>query len=664
MTMKARLLMSAAIASIAAAMTVLYAQPVKVNKKFDKVSKPEIEMSVYAPDTTAAAVVLLDVGKTAITFDAEGRICLQTHHHERIKILKEEGVSHGDYELIYYNKSGSQDKITGIHVITYNRVNGESVRTKMSRDYIFDEEFTGNYRKLSFSAQDVRAGSVIDVEYDITSYLFLDFDKVYFQRDIPVNLVEYEVHIPEFAKANKRVTGYNRIRHKSENVNERYTLVGNFIDFKTTVDYYSGQELPAMKKEPYSYSFRQYLSAVDYDISSLELPGRLPKHFSVNWEDIDNNYYDSPITARMNDKCLFAEGTKEIMESGNTDAGKIMAIRDMVRSEISWDGNYRLFPKRGSQIYKEKSGSNADLNAIIASCLRTAGYRAEPVLIKMRSSGILIPQLPEMHPYDTFILRVENSSGEVHYLDGGSPHLYLDILPPEFLVSSGRLLRQPGYCQWVDLTNLTKSATVWLVNAKLDEDGTMRGNITAKYTGEDSYTFKRSVKKAGSEAEYVNLFENICQIDVEEYSFRNLDTRSNDCVFTCSFVKEIDKAGDRMYVSPFLMKFHSATDFSAPERSCPVEFPYRNMINYILNLELPENHVAGNLPENSSIGLPCLKTACKMAYSTNGNRIQSVYNFLMTDILAIADDYTQVREFWKLMCEIYDETIVISKTGE
>ena len=662
--MKTKMMLSVALASIFAAMTCICAQPVKVNKKFGKVSPAEIEMTVYAPDTTAAAVVLLDEGKTSITLDAEACICLQTHHHERIKILKEEGASYGDYELVYYSKAGSRDRITGIHVVTYNMVDGKIVQTKMSKDYIFDEEYTGNYKKLSFSAPEVREGSVIDVEYDITSYMFLDFDKVYFQRDIPVNLLEYEVHIPEFAIANKTVSGYYKIGYRSEVMDKRYNIAGNLVNFKTTVDYYSGQELPAMKKEPYSYSYRQYMSAVDYEIRSLELPGRLPQRFSVSWEDVDKHYYESPIISRMSEKCLFTDQVREIMGKEGTDASKIMDICHMVRTEIHWNGNYKLLPGRSSQVYKEKSGSNADINAIIASCLRAAGYQTEPVLIKKRTSGILVPQLLEMRPYDTFILRIETPSGKVHYLDGGSPQLYLDILPTEFIVSSARLLRKPGLCQWVDLTNLTVNTSSYIIKASLDENGNIKGNISSKYTGEECYSFKRSVKKAGSEDDYVNSLENICSIDAEEYKFSNLDKRSNSCTFTCNFEKETDKAGNLLYINPFLFEFHSATDFSSPERTCPVEFPYRNKINYIFQLELPENYKVETLPESGAIGLPCMKTVCKVLYATEANRIQVVYNFIMTDMLALADNYNELREFWQQICGIYNETIVISKTED
>lgn len=662
--MRAITFISAAMTFLAAASAALSAQPVKVNMKFDKVSRAEVEMQAYEPDTTAAAVVLLDAGKTAITFDAKGRICLQTYHHERIKILKEEGVSHGDYELVYYTKLGLNDKISGVKVITYNLNDGEIVRTRMSKNYIFDEEFADNYRKLSFSAQDVRAGSVIEVEYDITSYTFWDFDKVYFQRSIPVNLFEYEVRIPEFAGVNKRVSGYNRINHTSEKVNERYTLGGGYIDFTTTVERYSGHALPAMKKEPYSYSFQQYLSAVDYEVSNLDIPGRLPQHFSVNWEDVDKGYYESSIISRMNEKCLFPEGVKAIAGTADTDQDKIMEIRNLIRSKISWDGKYRLFPKRGSQTYKEKTGSNADLNAIIASCLRAAGYKVEPVLIKMRSSGVLIPGLPELNPYDTYILRIDNASGNPHYLDGGSADQYLNILPPEFLVSSARLLREPGRCQWIDLTGIGKNMAGYIINARLDESGVMTGEMNVKYIGEDCWSFKKDVRKAGSQAEYVTALENICAINAEEYKFVNFDKPSKECTFSCKFEKEIDNAGNLLYISPFLRKFHSVTDFSSPTRTCPIEFPYKGMITYIMNLELPENFKVEQLPESDAIGLPCMKTACKVLYGANGNKVQVSFNFIMSEMLAAADDYQQIRDFWQLLCGIYDDMIVVSKNAD
>ncbi len=479
-----------------------------------------------------------------------------------------------------------------------------------------------------------------------------------------MNLFEYEVRIPEFAGVNKRVSGYNRINHTSEKVNERYTLGGGYIDFTTTVERYSGHALPAMKKEPYSYSFQQYLSAVDYEVSNLDIPGRLPQHFSVNWEDVDKGYYESSIISRMNEKCLFPEEVKAIAGTADTDQDKIMEIRNLVRSKISWDGKYRLFPKRGSQTYKEKTGSNADLNAIIASCLRAAGYKVEPVLIKMRSSGVLIPGLPELNPYDTYILRIDNASGNPHYLDGGSADQYLNILPPEFLVSSARLLREPGRCQWIDLTGIGKNMAGYIINARLDESGVMTGEMNVKYIGEDCWAFKKDVRKAGSQAEYVTALENICAINAEEYKFVNFDKPSKECTFSCKFEKEIDNAGNLLYISPFLRKFHSVTDFSSPTRTCPIEFPYKGMITYIMNLELPENFKVEQLPESDAIGLPCMKTACKVLYGANGNKVQVSFNFIMSEMLAAADDYQQIRDFWQLLCGIYDDMIVVSKNAD
>lgn len=660
MSMNFKLITSLTVAFAAFAGS-MHAQPVKVSTKFGKVSKDEVAMTVYEPDTSAAAVVLLDVGKTAVAFDPNGYICLRTHHHERIKILKEEGVRKVDYEMIYYGSGNTPDNINGVRVVTYNMNGGEIVKTRMTSDCLFDEEYVDSYRKRSFTPLDVRVGSVIEVEYDLISYQFLDFDKTYFQRDIPVNMFEYEVHIPDFAKSKRKVTGYYPVNNRSETLEEYYSIGTVSGTILTNVDYYSGQNLPAMKKEPYLYSTQQYMSAVDYDISSIEMPGRLPQFFSVDWDDIDKRYYDGPVVRRLKDKSPFPDAVAGIAGSDRNDVAKIAAIRDLVRSEINWNGNYRLIPAKSSKVLKEKSGSNADINAIIGACLREAGYTVEPVLIKRRSSGVLIQGLTEMHPYDTFILRVATAQGGVYYLDGGSEYTYLNVLPADLLVTSARLLRAPGQSQWVDLSALTKNSSLWVVNAKLDANGTLTGELNVRYTGQESCSFKSAVHKAGSQDEYIENLENSCSVEVNGSEFQNFDKWSGNCMVKFNFTRDADRSGGHIYVNPFICRFHDDTDFSAPERICPVEFPYKTVLTYVFNLELPENYSVTALPESGDLVFKELNTACRVQYSVRDGALQLVYNFIMGDVLLPAAGYAQLREFWQQLCGIYNGTVVISE---
>ncbi|MCM1178023.1 MAG: DUF3857 domain-containing protein [Clostridium sp.] len=649
---------------LAAVTATLSAQPVKVNTKFDKVSPDEVKMRVYEPDTVASAVVLLDVSSTNMAFDAEGSLHLKTEHHERIKVFKEEGVSYGDYEIVYYTKLGMHEKVNGINVVTYNEENGQIVKTKMSKKYIFDEELTDNYRKVSFSAENVRAGSVIDVEYTVISYMYWDFDRICFQRDIPVNMLSYEVGIPEYVGVNRRMSGHVRIDYSSEVRIGKFLAGTQYIDFKINVDKYKAERIPAMRKEPYSYSYIQYLSGVSYDISYLDFPGRLTRHFSVKWEDVDKSMYESSITARLNDKCLFPDMVKAVMATDVPDTDKIMAIRNLVCSEVSWNGEYRLYPLRGSQVYKEKTGSNADRNALVGSCLRAAGYTVDPILLKRRTSGVLLTGLPELNPYSTFILRIGTSDGKAYYLDTSSSDLYLNILPPDMIVSTARLLREPGRCQWVDLTGICKNAIAYIVNAKLDVNGMLSGELTAKFLGEDCYAFKKSYRKAGSEDEFISRFENSSSVNVTGHSFQNIDIPARECRFSCSFEKDPDIAGDRIYVRPFISEFHSDSDFSPMTRTCPVEFPYKYMINYIFNLEIPEGYSLEQVPENMSVSLPCLKSAYKVTHQRNGRKVSIALNFILSEVIGLQDDYQQIREFWQSICKTYDEVLVISKDME
>ena len=36
----------------------------------------------------------------------------------------------------------------------------------------------------------------------------------------------------------------------------------------------------------------------------------------------------------------------------------------------------------------------------------------------------------------------------------------------------------------------------------------------------------------------------------------------------------------------------------------------------------------------------------------------------MSEMLAAADDYQQIRDFWQLLCGIYDDMIVVSKNAD
>ena len=163
------------------------AQSIPVNPKFGAVSDAEIDMTSYALDTSAVAVMLYRECQLDLVFNYKLEIVKELTVHERIKVLKEEGKRFADFSFLYVDDKVVKENYGGVKVETFNRENGKIVRTRMSKKYEFDEVYSDGVRRFSFTAENVKVGSVIEVTYKFTSPRYYDIDDLDIQLSIPVN---------------------------------------------------------------------------------------------------------------------------------------------------------------------------------------------------------------------------------------------------------------------------------------------------------------------------------------------------------------------------------------------------------------------------------------------------------------------------------------------
>lgn len=632
------------------------AQTVTLNKRFGKVSKEELEMTEYKPDSAAVAVVLYENRNIQVDLSAGGAFVKDVDVHMRIKILKEEGTEWGDFSVMKYVSQSVPEIVTGIEVVTYNLENDKVVPTKMSREFIYTEDVSSSFQKISFYAQDVKVGSVIEMKYSIHSDRFWEIDDVYFQKTIPVNWVESQVSIPGFFTFNKKLHGSLPVQYDSEL--EPKNLFG--YQYEMVVDKFVAVDLPAFKYEPYIYYPRQYFSFVTYDIRSLRLPGMDTKYYGVSWDDVDNTYVNSQIMTRFRAQCQFKEQLAALPEEG-TDVEKIASAVSLVKDNVVWDEKYKVFPEPVGQVVKARSGSNADINCLIAGCLREMGYTVDMVLIKMRSSGMLLDFQPERNPYDTFILRVTGSDGSQYYLDGGSPHGYINVLPPDLLVTNARLVRPNVPGEWVDLTRLTRNGTTMTVATTLTDDLRLSGEYTCKETGNTSYSTKESYSESDDEQDYISEIETDLAIEIDDITFGQMKEYSSSSQTEYKFHKDLDASGDFVYINPFLVKFHSADTFQSLQREFPIDFPFTYSLTYIFTFTIPEGYAVDQIPENRIFKFQPLASTARCSCTVNGNTVQMVYNFSQNKMMCGPEYYQDIRSYWKLLADIYDVVLVLKK---
>ena len=644
-------LLAALAVSVAAA-----AQKIPVDPKFGNVSDAEIDMTVYEPDTSAVAVMLYREYTMDLVIGTSGGISKEITVHERIKVLKEEGKKFGDYSFLYVDSRNVKEHYSGVKVETFNREGGKVVRTKMSKKFDFDEKYSEEVRRRSFSAENVKVGSVIEVFYKFTSSRYFDIDDIDIQLAIPVNKTHIEVGHAEYFTVNRTQRGSVPTLYRKDN---RLTNLAGVVSYQVDVDIFDAVDVPALPSESHSFCPEQFRSAIVYDMSGLVIPGQVYESISMKWPDVDKAISESDIFKVCKGKFRDAKELEAALAGVEGDEARIAAVRNYVAGKVKWDKKSSLVPDDAREILKRGSGSDADINALTASALNTLGYTAVPVMVRSRDSGMLIDFHISLRSFDTFILRVTTPDGsQSWYLDAAREEGYLNVLDPLFLVEKARVIPFDGSGEWADLTNLTRPRVAEMVKMKMEPDGTLTGSAQIVGNNEDSYVIKANYNDFDTEDAFLEDIESDEHLEITSFDIKKEYGPSVEINY--AFEKEND-AGDLVYIQPILSQFHPASAFRKEERKLPVDFPYPESLVYSFALEIPEGYVVEELPEKTMKVFPPVGGRVQLMAQQVGNSVSVTYRFSLDKMMILPEDYADLRLFWETAVGAEKSTIVLKK---
>jgi len=210
--MKKTHLFLALIAFLFVAISTIQAQKEPI--KFGKISDEEWQLAVYEKDTAATAVVFCDYGVSDFIYSESQGFQIQFDRIQRIKIFKKEGYQWANGSFLISKK---YDKVGKLKGVTYNQEGGKVVKTKLDNDQIFKEDYNKYFDVMKFEMPAVKEGSIIEVEYSITSESW-DIDDWQFQTGIPTLHSEYRVSVPEYFYYKQLEKGFFPIGSKLANV--------------------------------------------------------------------------------------------------------------------------------------------------------------------------------------------------------------------------------------------------------------------------------------------------------------------------------------------------------------------------------------------------------------------------------------------------------------
>ena len=646
------------------------AQSIEPNLKWGKPTDQELNMTEYAADKDADAVVLYhktDVSYEFINNDFKVIYRVNT----RLKVLKPEGKRLADGQIVYVENETNRSRheiVAGLKATAYNMENGKLVKTKMERSMTSVERLDKNQLVTKFSVPQVKVGTVIEYEYRIESDYYGNIRDWYAQRDIPVLYTCYELSIPEWFSFNIEETGMNRMEKKEDSKPMTLLFSGGTENILTNIKTFIGRNLSALKDDDFVWHAADYGDKVTAELAGIFIPGSVYKSYTSTWDDIDNQLMeDEDFGGRLKKNSPLKE---EIIAAGIPDISdkkeRIAAVWQLLKSKVRWNGNYAFWGKSASKVLKEGTGTNADINFLLINMLQDAGIESTPIVMRRRDSGILPLSHSSLKYLNTFVVGIPMPDSGMAYLDGSAEDGYLNVLPAKLLVDRARVVKKttslmPGNTPdiWVNLQTNARSRETTTIQAQLSADGLLTGQKSSMLVDEAAAAKRRVWRLAKDSTEQIQKMQERDGIEIQSYRLEGRYDFSPTVKEELTFTKQCDAAGDMIYLNPFIFIPQHESPFTAAERILPIEFPYKQAEMQNVMITLPEGYVVEEAPKPIVIKLD--GATARIVCNVNGNMLNVQYVMNIDKTFFASTQYQDLKAFFDRVVESNKNILTIKK---
>ncbi|AKQ46970.1 hypothetical protein TH63_17120 [Rufibacter radiotolerans] len=641
--------------------------------KLGQVTPENVKMTSYAPDTSAAAVVLYDLGESSFLFNDNTQ--LQFKRIIRIKILKKNGLDQANFLIPYFRKGdGRKEEVSNVKGFTYNLENGEMVKLKLDDKAIFDEKQDANWYLKKLTMPGVKVGSVVELTYTIKSDFFQLLREWEFQHTIPVQWSEYRVGMVPFYEYSQARYGLHPFHIKEANV-VRKTVP---ISWKTgvglaqvdksgslsmsVVNYrWVMKEVPAFTAEPYLSSAKDYLSKLEFELSKVQYPDEKPQYVSGDWESFTKELLKEEEFGGQLANTAFLKKTAEGLVAGKIEAlEQVKAVLEHVKTNMHWNGRHRIYTENLRKAYDSRQGSSSEVNLLLTALLREAGLDANPMLVSTRDHGKPLVGSPMLSKFDYVISQV-TVGGKSYLLDATEKDLPFGMLPLRCLNGQGWVVQAPAG-KWVPLLGTEKNSQLVSGQLKIQSTGAVTGTLTEDYLGVPALLARSSIRSTGQET-YIKEFGNAGPDWVRQgVKIQNLENLQQPL----KKEYQLNRTGDTspaalLYLSPMVTHALTENPFKLATRQYPIDFGTPVDETYLFKYQLPDGYELEEMPQPASVTLP--GGAAKFTYVAQmvDGQLQVLSKLNISKTTFNAEEYGNLREFYSRMVAKHAEKIVLKK---
>ncbi len=637
--------------------------------KFGKITVDELVKKTYPIDTSANAVVLSDIGSSTVDGNNSGWFSLINTRHTVIHILKKTGYDEANIQIPLYVDGSREEKVSGLKGITYNLENNKIVETKLDKSNQFTEVKDKNHKVIKFTMPQVREGSIIEFQYEVTSEFISVLDPWYFQSlSVPTLWSEFDFTVPEFFSYNFFNQGYQQLAYSDRVNNQRNFVVGGAgterVSFTAGVTTYHWviKNSPQLKEENFTLSLRNHISRMEFQLASQKEP-LTPRSYRSTWPEITSGLLESEnFGEKLNaNNGWMAADVKPLFQGSDNNVEKAKKIYEYVRDNFKFNDQYGVYTSQSlKNVFKTKQGSAAEINLLLTAMLRYADLDANPVLLSTTSHGYAFEYSPMINSMNYVVVQF-NDKGDSYYLDATQPRLGFNRLPLYCYNGHARLVNKTADPLYFVADTVMETKTTFIHFSNLN-NGKWEGAISQKPGYYESYHIRNKIAENGKEEFFKEIQKNYgTSATIANQEIDALKDLNDPLTVTYGLKMNIGDE-DLLYINPTFGEGYKKNPFASMERSYPVEMPYKQEEIIIVTIEVPNGYKLDELPKPIIVHLDESGKSFFEYRISEASGIVSLINRIHLDRAFFnPDEYDQLRSFFELVVKKQAEQIVFKK---
>lgn len=505
---------------------------------------------------------------------------------------------------------------------------------------------------------DVKAGSIIELEYTVVSPYYYNLSSWDFQYQIPVLLSSFQVSVPDTYQFTHTLVGDIDITKEEKYIirtSGGSTTNAQYRDISTT---YSAENILPFKQEPYLRNPFNYISNIYFELSSTSSIEYGNTNYSSSWIKLDKDLTLNPdfgvALKRDNHLDEIADSIKELSDSEIELATIALST---IQERIEWD---EICSRSLRKILKDGYGNSADINLNLVALLRLLGLESNPLLLSTQSNGIARTSVPSSSCFNYLIATVKIDD-EDFILDATDIDSRINIVPYRALNYKGRVIT-PTHGYWLDLEGYSSAKESTFYNIDINKELKIEGVFQNKSTDYAAYDKIKDI----CSYQYVDEYEDELENRIEGLSLRNLTITNIDdrnVVLKADLIDPdlIDRSADTIYIPTVIEPFLDGNPFDMETRKYPIEFNVAASEEYICNISIPEGYQFTQIPKPVLIKSEDQSIIFKYQVAEEGSSAVVRTSLSIKKTIFLPNEYEVLRQIFQLVYDKQHEKIIIEK---